>query len=570
MAHPLQPIRRPDRHPGRITLLALCLLSACAAADPEDGAGPASRPVVGASGAVLTGRFAFGHEEMGAAADDFLRALQSDPGNTELRQEAFAAAMMAGRPQALELAHQLPSNPAALLLLADADVKAGNWHGAEARFAGLPGQGAMAVLRPLLQAWAQQGAGATDKALATLRPFVEDTRSGGVFALHAALINDQADRKLEAARLYRLVMAQGEFSLESGTVVASWQARNGQPAEARSTLRAMVEANPDLSITEPALLQSAASPKVVDAADGMAEAYLAMAGTLQQQEASELSLLLLRLALALRPDLTAARLMSAELEANHRQWEAAAAILAPVAPADPLAALAELRQAHYAERAGHPAAAKRQLDELADRYPSRPEPLAALAAMQSADEQFDDAAATYGRAIARLQQPGKLDWLLFYEQGMAYDRAHDWPHAEADLLHALQLSPEQPYVLNYLGYAWTEQGRNLPRAQQMLEHAVAQQPNDGSIVDSLGWTLLRQGNYAGAVRMLERAVELSPEDSAINSHLGDAYQAAGRLPEAETQWRRALILHPDPQDEKALQAKLDSAGSSATAARRVE
>ena len=192
------------------------------------------------------------------------------------------------------------------------------------------------------------------------------------------------------------------------------------------------------------------------------------------------------------------------------------------------------------------------------------------AAAQSADEQFDAAAATYGRAIARLGQPGKLDWALFYEQGMAYDRAHDWPHAEADLLHALELSPDQPYVLNYLGYAWTEQGRNLPRAQQMLEHAVAQQPNDGSIVDSLGWTLLRQGNSAGAVRMLERAVELSPEDSAINGHLGDAYQAAGRRLEAETQWRRALILHPDPQDEKALQAKLDGAGPSDTAARRVE
>ncbi len=530
------------------------------------------------SGTVLTGRFAFSHADMDKAADDLLHVLQSDPDNGELRQEAFAAAVMAGQPQALDLARQLPSNSVAVLLLADGDVKAGDWRAAEARFAGLPQQGAMAVVRPLLVAWAQQGAGATDKALATLRPFVAGAGSRGVFALHAALINDQVGRNAEAARLYRLAMAHGGLNFESGAIEASWQARNGQPAEARGILRAMVAANPGLSIAEAALLQSAASPKVANAADGVAEAYLALAGALQQQPAgSGLSLLLLRLALALRPDLTAARLLSADLEASNRQWDAAAAILAPVPSVDPLAALAQLRQASYAEHAGHPAAARRRLGELADQYPSRPEPLAALAALQVADDQFVDAAATYGRAIARLRQPGKLDWVLFYRQAMAYDRAHDWRHAEADLLHALELSPDQPYVLNYLGYAWTEQGRNLPRAQRMLERAVAQQPNDGSIVDSLGWTLLRQGNSTGAVRTLERAVELLPEDSAINGHLGDAYQAAGRRLEAETQWRRALILNPDPRDEKALQAKLDGPGpskpgraGSSAAARRVE
>ncbi len=568
MAHPSQLAFVP----GRTVLLALCLLSACAAADPADVPGPASRPISGTSGAILSGRFALGRADVDTAADDFMRALQSDPANAELRQEAFAAAVMAGRPQALDLARQLPSNPAAALLLADADVKSGDWHAAEAKFASLPGHGAMAVLRPLLQAWAQQGAGTTDKALATLRPLIDGTRYRGVFALHAALINDQAGRKAEAARLYRLALAEdGAPNLEVGTIEASWQARSGQPAEARATIRAMVEANPDLSIAEPALLQSMAGARVATAADGLAETYLALAGTLQQQQdASDLSLLLLRLALALRPDLTAARLMSADLEANSRQWGTAAAVLAPVPPSDPLAALVQLRLAGYAQRQGHTAEAKRQLEQIAGQYPSRPEPLAALASIQSADGQFDDAAVTYGRAIARLRQPARLDWMLFYQQGIAYDRAHDWPRAEADFLRALDLSPDQPYVLNYLGYAWTEQGRNMGRAQQMIERAMAQRPNDGSIVDSLGWVLLRQGNQAGAIRMLERAVELSPEDSAINGHLGDAYLAAGRRQEAEIQWRRALILNPDPQDEKALQAKLDGAGTAATATRRVE
>ena len=122
-----------------------------------------------------------------------------------------------GRPEALELARKLPSSPAALLVLADADVKAGDWRAAEAKFAGLPGQGPTQVLQPLLRAWAQQGAGATDEALNTLRPFVDGTRFRGVFALHAALINDQAGRTADAARLYRMALVEyGALNLRLG------------------------------------------------------------------------------------------------------------------------------------------------------------------------------------------------------------------------------------------------------------------------------------------------------------------------------------------------------------------
>ncbi len=120
----------------------------------------------------------------------------------------------------------------------------------------------------------------------------------------------------------------------------------------------------------------------------------------------------------------------------------------------------------------------------------------------------------------------------------------------------MDLSPNQPYVLNYLGYAWTEQGRNLPRARQMIERAAAERPNDGAIADSLGWVMLQQGDRVDAVHWLERAVELDPEDSTVNGHLGDAYWASGRRMEAKAQWRRALILNPDPKEAAQLNAKL--------------
>ena len=436
---------------------------------------------------------------------------------------------------------------------------------------GLPGQGATQVLQPLLRAWAEQGSGATDEALNTLRPFVEGTRYRGVFALHAALINDQAGRKADAARLYRLALVEyGTLNLRLGSLVASFQSRTGQDNEARATLRATVEASPDLSIAEPAMQQAVAAMKVPTAADGVAEAYLALAAGMQRPDTAEFSLLLLRLALDLRPDFTAARLLGAEMQSAAGQVEAAAAFLDPVAPSDPLAALVQLRQAQYAERLGRTADAERLLEQLADTYKQRPEPVAMLAQMQRAGGRFTEAAATYSRAIARIRQPGRADWVLYYEQGMAYDRARDWPHAEADFLRALELQPDQPLVLNYLGYAWTEQGRNLPRARQMIERAVELRPNDGSIVDSLGWVLLQQGDQAAAVRFLERAVELLPEDATVNGHLGDAYMALGRAGEAQIQWRRALILNPEPQEEKALQAKLASVPPAPATMRRAE
>ena len=548
-------LRNP--RPTRAILLAVSLVSACAAADPGDLPGLPARPVNEAAGNYLVGRYAMSQTDTDTAADNLLKTLQTDPNDAELQQQAFGPAVLAGRPEALDLARKLPSSPAALLLLADADVKAGEWRAAEAKFASLPGQGATQLLQPLLRAWAEQGAGATDEALNTLRPYIDGTRYRGVFALHAALINDQAGRMAEAARLYRLALVEyGALNLRLGVIVASFQARTGQDREARSTLRATVAASPDLSIAEPALLQVMAGMRVPTAADGIAEAYLALAASLQRQDSGEFPFLLLRLALDLRPGFTSARLLAAEIQAAGGRLEGAAATLAPVTQSDPLAALVQLRQAMYAERLGRSAEAERSLELLADHYQQQPEPLALLAQMQRAGGHFAEAAATYGRAIARIRQPARSDWSLYYEQGQAYDRAHDWPRAEVAFLRALDLAPDEPFVLNYLGYAWTEQGRNLGRARQMVERAATLRPNDGSIVDSLGWILLKQGDKAGAIHFLERAVELDPEDSTINGHLGDAYVAVGRVREGEVQWRRALILNPEPQEEVALQAKL--------------
>ncbi|MCW3476621.1 tetratricopeptide repeat protein [Limobrevibacterium gyesilva] len=569
----------------RTVLLTLSLLSACAAADPASVAGDARGPygpatrlnVPGVAAAFLSGRFAASQNDVGYAADEFLRALQADPGNVELRQQAFLTSLLAGRPEAVRLAALQSDNQAAQLLLADSDAKAGRWEQAENRFAALPRQGLMQLLQPLLVAWAQAGQGRTDAALATLAPLVQGQHFRAMYALHAALIADLGKRTAEAARLYRVAQSEfGSTNLQLGRLLASWQARQGFPDDARETLKAVGDNSPEMIIALPALQMAVAARQVRNPVDGIAEAYLALAAALRSQDAAEFSVVLLQLALDLRPDLTAARLLSAEIQETRNNPEGALAVLSPVPASDPLYAMVRLRQAALTDRLGNTTEALHMLDQLAKEFPTRPDPLTLQGDLLRSKRRFAEAVVAYDHAVALVANPTRVNWPLFYNRGIALDRAHQWARAEADFLKALELFPDQPFVLNYLGYSWTEQGRNLTRARQMIERAAELRPNDGEIADSLGWVVLRQGDVRGAVKYLERAVELEPEDATINAHLGDAYWAAGRKLEAQYQWRRSLNLKPEPEEVSKLQAKLregdqtQHSGSSAVGEKTVQ
>src|SRR5271166_3704052 len=271
---------------SRSILLGLTMLTAGALADasaavPRHAAahrsgGDAMPP--GLASDLLDGQFAMSESDVDRAADYFLRAVALDPNNPDLIQQAFVACLMADRPDAVRLARRLPENPAALLLLADVDAKAGNWDGAEAKFRALPRQGVTQFLQPLLIAWALQGGGHTDAALSSLRPYVEGQRFRAVYALHAALIADLANRSADAARYYRIAQTDfGGTNLRLAQTIASWQAREGHTAEAEQTLRSVADSASDMAIALPALIANDRHRVVAHATDGIAEAYLALA-----------------------------------------------------------------------------------------------------------------------------------------------------------------------------------------------------------------------------------------------------------------------------------------------------
>lgn len=547
----MRPIRRS-------VLLVVSMLSVCAAGDygVDDAYGVTRFEPVGAFGAYLVGRFAVQQTDLGIAADQLEAASARDGAVREVATQAFIAAAMAGRPTAAQMAAGLPDNPVAQLVLADRDALAGNWDGAEGRFAALPQQGLTQVLRPLLLAWAQHGAGRTSAALATLQPVLDARQFRGVVALHGAMIADLGGLQTTAAELYQTAMSDyGSTNLRLGVIKASWQARQGFVVEAEQTIRSMA-AGGDLSLARAALEADVAVPAVRDARDGIAEAYLAMAATLRQQNATDSAQIMLRLALDMRPDFTPARLLLADIQETAKHPQSALDTLSAVRRADPLHAVVQLRQAGLLDGMDQPDPATAILDTLAREHPDRPEPLVQLGDMLRRKSRFAEAATAYDAAIARVSVPNRTNWPLFYQRGIAFERAGQWDKAEADFEYALQLAPDQPSVLNYLGYAWAEQGRNLDQARAMIERAVAQRPDDGAILDSLGWVMLRQGDTEAALKPLERAAQLQPEDPVINGHYGDALAAVGRTREAEFQWRRALNLKPEGEDLKRIEAKL--------------
>ena len=545
----------------RTFLLGFTLLSACAAGEPQPRAGGIAHMPGGGYAAYLSGAHAIATGDLSYAADRLLAALADDPTNPELRSRAFLACVISGRPEAGRLAKLLPDNGFARLYMANQAIAASDWAGADGLLRGVPRQGSTEILQPLLLAWVQQGGGHTDAALAILRPLVQQSRLRSVFAMHAGLIADLAGRQADAQRFYDIASGtEGAPTLRLAQVIASFEARHGHPAAAESALSDRIVSGEALGLALPALVKASSAPVVRNARDGASEAYLALAAALHLQGSDDFAQLLLRFAMDLRPDSTGARLLMSEIQDSAHQPQAALASLAPIGPTDSLIGVVRLRRAGLLAEAKRDDEAKVELAAMARDYPDRPEPLAEMAAILRSEDRFADAAAAYTQAIDRLRGPEATSWRLFFNRGIAYERAHDWQRAEPDLVRASEMAPNEPSVLNYLAYSWADQGRNLPQAEAMLQKAVAMRPNDGAIIDSLGWVQLRRGDKDGAVATLEHAVELEPEDAVVNGHLGDAYWAVGRKLEAGYQWRRALNLHPAAEDAARLESKLREAG----------
>lgn len=536
---------------------------------PDDSLRLAGAVQPGASGlgAYLAALHAHAHHRSAAAADFYDAALGKDPENVELLQRAFMLTLTEGRTQrATELAKQLtvydPGASLAVMFLAMQDAKAGAFAAAEARLAALPKRGINAFVSPLLIAWTRVGQGRTDQALQVLSPLANNSHLAILHDFHAGLITDLADRRIIAEEYYRnTVSTPGGITVRAVQAVGSFYLRQGNAGKADEVYGAYFKQHPDSRLfdAEGLLALGKDAPRIVGSAqDGLAEALFGAASTLRQSNANDAAMLFIRMALDLRPDLALAQMLLADILQGQGRLRDANAVYAEIAPTAPVWWSAQLRLAANLDELGDVDAAATLLRKLAEVQADRPDALVTLGEVLRRHERFADAARAYELALHRIGETDQRHWTLFYSRGISYERSGQWQQAESDFLKALELEPEQPHVLNYLGYSWVEKGINLPQARRMIEKAVELRPNDGYIVDSLGWVLYRLGDYDQAVVHLERAVELRPDDATINDHLGDALWKVGRIEEARFQWRRTLGLAKEQPMIDAVKAKLAS------------
>lgn len=526
-------------------------------------AGPALSQ--GVAGAYLAARHASQYSDFRSAADYWARAMVRDPGNPALMESAVMAYIGLGQvDRATAVSRRLMSTGAIsqvanMAMLAD-QIKRENFEQALDDLEA--GQTVGPLVDGLLKAWAQLGMGRMSEALETFDE-VAETSGVEIFGLyHKALALAMAG-DFESADEILSGRANGTLQLTRRGVVAfaevlSQLERNQEAIELIEESFG-TELDPSLEAIRADLAAGKVLPfqTIRNAKDGAAEVFLVVAGALNGEASDNYTLLYSRLAEYLRPDHVDAILLSAALLENLERYELATEAYNRIPRDHPAFSAAELGRAEALRKSGKTEAAIEVLEQLARAQPENPAVHIALGDTLRGLERYDEASKAYDAAIALYDDPGPQQWLVFFARGITHEREDRWDLAEADFRKSLELNPGQPQVLNYLGYSFVEMGVNMEEAVELIEEAVAAQPDSGYIVDSLGWVQFRMGQYSDAVENLERAAELMPVDPIVNDHLGDAYWAVGRKIEAEFQWKRALSFDPEEEDATRIRRKLE-------------
>jgi tetratricopeptide (TPR) repeat protein len=532
-----------------------------AAVDPNSQA-----PEVGQSqpGNYLAGLIASADRDTSSAEVYYREALRVDPRNSDLLERAFAAALANGDEQnATALGERLlardPGNSLARLATAVNAIEQGQYATARAQLASGDVR-SRDVTAALLTAWCYAGQMDLHHALDALDR-IRDPSVAGFRDYHAGLIADYLGNATEARRRLKSAYDSDRNTLRFVDAYARFLATHADPDGAKAVYADFTAVVPHHPLIEQAVsILRAGQPletHIRSAKDGAAEVLYGLGSAGSRQDDELPALIYLRLSLYLRPgdDLTAVTL--ANLFDEMKQGDQAIAAFRSVPAASPLRDDADIQIALELESLGKSDEAIQRLQDIVAARPHDADALSSLAGLQRSAKKYAEAAATYDRAIAAVGIPQRDNWTLFYFRGICFERDKQWPKAEADFKKALELYPEQPLVLNYLGYSWVDQGVNLDEAFKMLRRAVELKPNDGYIVDSLGWAHFKLGQFPEAAQTLERAISLKPADPVLNDHLGDAYWRVNRRTEAHFQWNHARDMGPEPEDLPAILKKIE-------------
>ncbi|MFC5385226.1 tetratricopeptide repeat protein [Aquamicrobium segne] len=571
---PHQPIRWL---PGR-WLAGLTVATAIALCGPVVMARETAKPVgvTSFSGAFLAARVAEGDNDLDNAITYYKQALAFAPDDVPLQQSLMLTLIAQGRfDEALPYADKLKEVPDierfSRLALAVDTFRKKDYPKAE-YWLKLSLQADLdRLISGVMTGWAQLGSGHDEDAISYIAGLKGPEWFDLFRSYHRALIADVAGQKEAADKAYRATLentsaggAAPETWLRNAEAYARFLNRNGKQEEALSVLerseefvtgRVEIEALRDSIATGEDI-----APMVAGPADGAAEILVNLATALNRGGGEPFVRLYLEYALALRPDSDIVLMQLAGVAEQMRDSARAISYYKRISDTSAYKQVAELQLGLNLADLDRKDEAIEHLSALVEAQPDEMRGYLALGGVYGSQENWRASADLYDRAVKRLKTPEPADWNVFYQRGIAHERLKEWSAAEPNFRKALELNPEQPQVMNYLGYSWVDMNMNLEEALEMIERAAELRPSDGYIIDSLGWAYYKLNRFEDAVSELERAVSLRPEDPVLNDHLGDAYWRVGRRLEATFQWSYVRDLDPEPdvleQVEKKLQEGL--------------
>jgi tetratricopeptide (TPR) repeat protein len=517
------------------------------------------------SGSYLAGRYASKIRDIDLAAEYFAQALREDPSNSVLIERTFVLTFSAGDlAKAEELAVPVLNIDAkhrlAHIVLGFRDFNARRYTVAADHFKKVDSTPLDELTSQLLLAWnaaAQKNAKAALAALDKL----SSTEHFTVFRdFHGSLIADLLGQPARAEAFYTKAYEQAGSSNRVIQAYGNFLERNGKKAEAEKLYRQYLEAHDDQPVIAQALasLLKGKTPArfIPNAKAGMAETMFSIAGWLNDEQTIDAALIYAQLALMLKKDFDAGQLLLGDIYESTARYDKAIEAYDQISKSSVLHEKAAIEIAVNLHQLQRSEEALEKISTVLSTNSKSYDAWITKADFLRDAKRFLEASEAYSKAIALLAKLDRSHAPLFYFRGIAYERAGLWDKAEADFRKSLELSPDQANVLNYLGYSMIDKRINLAEAMEMIRKAVELKPNDGYIVDSLGWAHYQMGEYEEAAKHLERAVELRPEDPIINDHLGDAYWRAGRRLEAKFQWQHARDNKPEPADLAKIEKKL--------------
>jgi len=518
----------------------------------------------GAFSTYLSARFAASDHDQRSAAHYYAETLKKDPANSSLLELSFFYAATAGDFGAAggfaeRLVAVRPDDRSARMVLAVIALKKRDYAAARNHMAQSAKGPFTTLTQSLFDSWAAAAIKDQSAVERNLKVLAAEKGAENITAFHAALLAEYAGNIDAAETAYKAALKAGATPrvLEAyGRMLE----RAGRATDAAALYHQQENQGGFLPVVQPGLQRIAGKvrpdPLVVAPTDGVAEALFGLAASLNDANSAEVSLLYLRMAQYLRPNFALSNILLGDRFDQLRKFEQAIEAYRAVDPASPYRRMAVMAMALDLTRLDQHEAAIVELRRLTAADAGDVEAWISIGDAYRAMDKEPEALAAFDRAVVALGTPRARDWRVFFARANVKEKLKDWQAAEADIQLALKLSPNEPQLLNYLGYSWVERGERIPEALAMLERASKLRPYDGFIMDSVGWSYFKLGRYEDAVRTLSQAVLLEPGDPTINDHLGDALWKAGKTMSARYQWNHALTFGADTQAKTVIEQKL--------------